>query len=896
MARVFLSHSSRDNDAAAVLKSWLDEQGFGPPSFLDFDKYSGIPPGAEWEKHLYREIKRCQAFLILQTPNWSASRWCFAEFTQARALGKPVFQVVENDAGAAEAPIATDLQRLDLRRDRTAGLEQLKRALVDIALQGQGGFPWPPPGEPDRPPFPGLKEFKEEDAAVFFGRDQEWREAIERLNGRRRQGGPRRLLVLHGSSGSGKSSLLRAGVLPRLRRAGMEWLVLPPLRPNARPLQAMAQVLAVALGQAGDWRTLHQQLLVSGDEPELRTLIEGWVADLRVAAESPEAQILLPIDQAEELFTVAEEQERERFLEVLAAALSQPLPVQALMTIRADAMGSLQALPALVNTLETQPLGPLSMDRYREIIEGPARVVGLTAESAFVERVIRDTATEDALPLLAFALNELYSQSRLSGDDRLSLNVYKALGDKAAGLSPLENVVRKAANDALMPKPSKAAMKALRDAFIPAMVRVSEEGSYTRRAACWDELPRAAHPLLEALVTARLLVRSQLEGEPSKVEVTHEALLRVWPELRMWLEESREFLTSIDQINRLYVQWKGYNQEWLSDSSEFLLKGTMLGKGKLLLRDSPSGISSELRQYIENSIDNERNRAIRGSFKRAGVLLLTSIGVIGALVLIRSNPRLYANLLTAKALHTGSTGDITDALMALHEHRRKVLVDANFPPAEGTRIDNQQLNAFACNKDTGRSSEFCAAESRVFQLLNMEKAPYSLQRLNKELEAKKFGHRYYSPETLAYYDKRFTDGALKDTVVLLFDGHGAGANLAGGSPGEVDSVIKAWMIPCKLLKRIEELWSKATLHKCVLFQKLPNGSYDYENTDSEQCTVIKSTLYSGSKNALIANYLTMKTLGYWFFDDNAYRVAKRYEFCLSNPSSFSSSKPLTTNP
>ncbi|MCX5931121.1 MAG: toll/interleukin-1 receptor domain-containing protein, partial [Cyanobacteria bacterium] len=644
MARVFLSHSSRDNDAAAVLKSWLDEQGFGAPSFLDFDKYSGIPPGAEWEKRLYREIMRCQALLILQTPNWSASRWCFAEFTQARALGKPIFQVVENDAGAAEAPIATDLQRLDLRRDRPAGLEQLKRALVDIALQGQGGFPWPPPGEPDRPPFPGLMEFEEEHAAVFFGRDQEWREVIERLNGRRRLGGPRRLLVLHGSSGSGKSSLLRAGVLPRLRRAGREWLVLPPLRPKARPLQAMAQGLGVALGQAGDWRTLLQQLLASGDLPELRALLEGWAADLRVAAGSQEAQILLPIDQGEELFTVAEEQERERFLEVLAAAVSQPLPLQALMTIRADAMGSLQAVPALANTLEMLPLGPLSMDRYREIIEGPARVVGLTAESAFVERVIRDTATEDALPLLAFALKELYSKSRLGGDGRLSLNDYQALGDKAERLSPLENVVRKAANDALDPKPSEAAMKALRDAFIPAMVRVSEEGSYMRRAACWDDLPQAAHPLLEALVTARLLVRSQVEGEPSKVEVAHEALMRVWPKLRMWLEESREILTAIDQINRQYAQWKEYNKKLLSDSSEFLLKKTMLDKGKMLLRDSPSGISSELRQYIENSIDNERNRAITGAFKKTAVFLLTSIGIIGALVLIRSNPRLYANL------------------------------------------------------------------------------------------------------------------------------------------------------------------------------------------------------------------------------------------------------------
>jgi hypothetical protein len=190
MARVFLSHSSRDNTAAAELKAWLDEQGFAT-AFLDFDKHGGIPVGAEWERTLYEQIQRCQALLILQTPNWSASRWCFVEFHQARALGKPIFQVVQSEEGASEAPIAADLQRLDLRDDRAAGLAHLRQELERIALQDQGGFPWPPPNDPYRSPFPGLLAFEAEDAPVFFGRDNEWRAVIERLNTRRAQGGPR---------------------------------------------------------------------------------------------------------------------------------------------------------------------------------------------------------------------------------------------------------------------------------------------------------------------------------------------------------------------------------------------------------------------------------------------------------------------------------------------------------------------------------------------------------------------------------------------------------------------------------------------------------------------------------------------------------------------------------
>ena len=98
MARVFISHSSRDGEPATRIKAWLGEQGFETP-FLDFDKHAGIAPGADWEKTLYREIEQSEAIIIVQTPNWLDSKWCFAEYTQARALGKPIFPVIEAPTG-----------------------------------------------------------------------------------------------------------------------------------------------------------------------------------------------------------------------------------------------------------------------------------------------------------------------------------------------------------------------------------------------------------------------------------------------------------------------------------------------------------------------------------------------------------------------------------------------------------------------------------------------------------------------------------------------------------------------------------------------------------------------------------------------------------------------------
>ena len=631
MARVFLSHSSRDNAAAAELKAWLDRQGFAQ-AFLDFDKHSGIPAGADWERTLYDQIQRCQALLILQTPNWSASRWCFAEFVQARALGKPIFQVVESEEAAAEKPIAVDLQRLDLRHDRAAGLEQLRQELELIALQDQGGFPWPPLEDPSRPPFPGLMVFEAEDAPVFFGRDNDWRVVNERLRTRRVQGGPR-LLVLLGASGSGKSSLLRAGVLPRLNRAGREWLVLPVLRPQTRPLESLAQTLAVALKLPGDWRYLQQQLLTTTEPAALVNLFAGWAADLRLAAATPQAQLLLPIDQAEELFTVADQVERQRFVTVLATALQPPLPLQAVMTIRADAMGSLQSLPELVNILETLPLGPLSLERYREIIEGPARVAGLTAEPAFVERAIHDTATEDALPLLAFALRQLHDQ--YGGDGVLSLNDYETLGDPAAGLSPLENAVKQAADGVLQAqRPDQASLKALREAFVPALVRVSEQGSYARRPAIWDTLPQAARPLLESLVAARLLVRRQREGEPSTVEVTHEALLRVWPLLRGWLDNSRDFLLGSQQLEQDLSQWQEASP---ADQPLALLSGLKLAKGLAWLAERGEQLRPELRSFIQASQRRaERQRRLLVGTAVAAFVVISGVAGLAFLQLQRA--------------------------------------------------------------------------------------------------------------------------------------------------------------------------------------------------------------------------------------------------------------------
>ena len=512
MARVFISHSSRDGATARWLADWLIAQGFEAP-FLDFDKHSGIPPGAEWERTLYREIASCQALLIVQSPDWNASRWCFAELTQARSLGKPILQLVgapQLASGAAaepQPPICPDLQQLDLSADLNSALAALSEALVSLALHDRGGFPW----DPQRPPYPGLLCFDQEDAAIYFGRDQEISQLIERLQALRMQGGGRLLLVL-GASGTGKSSLLRAGLLPRLARSGRQWLPLRPFRPQRAPCAALALALASGLGEGGDPERLEQELRAADGDGRLNAVFSDLAASLRRHARAPEATVLISVDQAEELFTLVEPEEANLFFRLISASVRASDSMQVLLTLRSDFLGRIQAAAGLNAPLLEVSLSPLPAERIAEIIRGPAQVAGLTVEDAFVQAAIQDATVADAMPLLAFALRQIHEHG---GSDRLlTLADYRALGDPVAQLSPLENAVRRAADGVIaLSQPSPGEREALRDAFVPALVRINDQNDYTRRPARWSNLPPLALPLLERLVSARLLTVSDRDGE-----------------------------------------------------------------------------------------------------------------------------------------------------------------------------------------------------------------------------------------------------------------------------------------------------------------------------------------------------------------------------------------------
>jgi WD40 repeat protein len=562
MTAIFISHSSKDHNLVQAMRGWLVKQGH-TSYFLDFDPDKGIVVGQRWEDQLYRHLRLCRAVIALVTPDWLASRWCFAEVVQARAAGKPIF--LAKMAPCETSSMFSDSQHVDLVVDPHAGYRALDRGLKQIGLDPADVFEW----DPLQPPYPGLLCFEEEQAAVFFGRDLDIQKGLERLDSLRRAGGPPFLLLL-GASGSGKSSLMRAGLIPRLRKDSRGWLPIAPFRPQEDPCEELAVKLArafEAIGKGREWQEIYQ-LLTQG-EPG-RGLVD-LTRSLRILAKQEEATVLLAIDQAEELFGSSNIEKVRIFLHCLRGALaSGGRRLMAIATLRSDTLASFQTHPDLAAfSYETLTVDPIPLRDLPPIIEGPARLIDLQLDPGLVQRLVHETQTADALPLLAFTLRELYE--RYGGDRRLEIKEYEALGQ-------LEGAVRRVADGVIEAmQPHAEDLIALREAFVPMMVQVSVQDTFVRRRAVWDALPIRARPLLERFIAARLLVSSG-EGGRRLVEVAHEALFLAWPRLEGWLREDRDRLRLLRDLQRAAQDWQGHgcNESWLIHQGERLEAAEML--------------------------------------------------------------------------------------------------------------------------------------------------------------------------------------------------------------------------------------------------------------------------------------------------------------------------------
>jgi len=689
MATVFISHANKDDALTGDLLHWLHRNGFRD-TFVD---HLDILGGENWTDRLRDQAAACRVVICVLTDPWLASSECFNEFQAAWYMGKsilPVFLIDPGQPGEGEAArrlarVLAETQgidlrgamgpggRLDLDRDHTTA-DLLARSLRAFGAQSQIGldptaFAIDPAAQPT--PFPGLISFgdSDADAAIFYGRSREIAEAIEELRSMRANA-DRRPLVILGVSGAGKSSVLKAGILPRLRREPQAWLPLRVFRPGIDPLGSFAAAISRSFADLGvteppgPIRAALARALTAADgqPPDAASPVSAALDDLadrlRRAAGAGGATILISVDQAEELLRAADTDEA-RLGPFLAAALAGRRGWLVAFTIRTDRFPDLQGHPGFRDLkARGYDLRQLPPFRFSDVIEGPAARYGVKLSPDLVDAFMEDAPERDALPLLAFALQRLWDQ--FSASKELRLEDYQSLGGMSglisdaaeralAGLDPGEDQMRQPSDGK-----QQARLRLAEHCFVPALVDVNDGGAVTRRTANWAEFEPDEQELLLQFEAWRLVVRRGV-GAEATVEVAHEALFREWPRMRAWLEPEIhriEVLRGLTDAARLWDQ---------SGRKSVLLnhRGPRLTDARALVTQPryAERLSATDRAYLAGCAGLRRSRALL--YGAAAGLVVAAVG-LGAWSYLQSERRMIAEREAAFAERVETAQGATD--------------------------------------------------------------------------------------------------------------------------------------------------------------------------------------------------------------------------------------------
>jgi WD40 repeat protein len=465
---------------------------------------------------------------------------------------------------------------------------------------------WPDLAPSTVPPCPyrGLSAFREEDAPLFFGRAALADELVEQLQ-------ERPLVAVVGPSGVGKSSLVFAGAIPRIRRlAGWGTVDLRPTS-GASPLAALASRLLPLLEPDMTEASRLREL------PELVAVLEqGRLAEVigRVLERASVQRLLLIVDQLEELFTQIPA-DSQSFLDQLVQAANQMArngQLTVLVTVRADFFGAALKHPGLARLLERSvvAVGQMSTEQLKEVIEGPLPD-GLRYEPRLVERILDDVGTGPGnLALLEFALTLLWERQR---DHMLTYAAYESLGGVEGTLARYaERVYR----EQLSGPEGAAAQRVLTQLVMP-----GEATEHTRRVARRTDFDVELWTVAQQLATTRLVVANREPGGTDTVEIAHEALITSWDRLRAWVEADLTFRAWQEGLRAALRQWRDSGQD-----KGAVLRGALLAEAERWLQRRAKDIGPKERDFIQASRAHHGRvlRRLRATAATLVVLLLAT--------------------------------------------------------------------------------------------------------------------------------------------------------------------------------------------------------------------------------------------------------------------------------
>ncbi|MFE9746866.1 hypothetical protein ACFYOT_18350 [Saccharothrix saharensis] len=500
-------------------------------------------------------------------------------------------------------------------------------------------------------PYPGLAAFGRDQARWFHGRDQVVAELVAGLDTRLRTGG---VLAVIAPSGAGKSSLLHAGLLPRLDGGALPGSGRWPrvvLTPTAHPLTELASRLAALL----DVDPTHLAAQLAEDPARAATALRAAAGD----------RVVVVVDQFEELFTLCDDEgHRRAFVEALARVAEGEdgtAPGLVVLGVRADFYAACAGYPRLRHALRDRPvvLGPLSETELREAILHPARDVGLDVEPGLVELLLGELGetgapADDAvlrhqagrLPLLAHALRATWQQRH---GHVLTVAGYRATG----GIHRAMEYSAEQAFGSL----DAAGQRVARTLFLR-LVALSDDTEDTKRridlAELDDDDPRT-RTVVETLARARLVTVGA-----DTVELTHEALIRSWPRLRRWLAEDRDGLRLHRRLTEATAAWEALNRD-----PGALYRGTRLALALEWAERDDSAPTPRERAFLDAAAAAETGERLAGRRRNRRLRQLTAV---------------LAVLLVVTAVVTVVALDQRSAAVAqreIAEHRQRVSVAQN---------------------------------------------------------------------------------------------------------------------------------------------------------------------------------------------------------------------------
>ena len=618
---VFCSHAGMDTAVVERIALRLKERGIRP--WLDaWELVHGVP----FQDELARAVGQtatCAVFVgQLGIAGWVTEE---RDLALSRARSDPAFRVFAVLLPGAPDPIdAVDLGFLGNRKwvDLRGGVDDIDELVAAV----EGVVPAPSVAEEVRqePPYPGLAAFGTDDAAWFFGREAEVQQLVEQLK-------VARFLAVIGPSGSGKSSLVRAGLLPALgggRVPGSDAWTPLVLRPGSRPLAELAAGLARVSQNAS--RPLDPTAVLDRlRDPRALTL------QARTAfGGTDDGALLLVVDQFEEAFTRCDDpDERSSFIAALTeAATDVDGRVRVIVTMRSDFYSSLAAHPELARQVagHQHVVASMAAEQLRDAVAQPAYAAGASFEPGLLEEIVEDTVGRPgALPLLQHALRELWG---VRVGDRLTHHGYQSIGGVEGALAARADEVYLSLAEqdrGLVRRWFTDAVQLVGDTAVSRPV----ERDRLLGAAPGDVDAQRADPtldrrreLLDRLVAARLLsTGARADGVPV-VELVHEALIDGWGRLRNWIAADRELLLWRQELTDATQRW----EEGRRDRA-YLYGGSRLAAALRRMGELSEPLPVREQRFLRDGVRWERRRvAERYAGQAAAGGLGTAAGLAAA--------------------------------------------------------------------------------------------------------------------------------------------------------------------------------------------------------------------------------------------------------------------------